>query len=204
MKTAPRFQWTIGQGMVGILTVAVVLTLAQLPAGVVLTVVAGAIAIPAILLLTRVLVDVLFGIPCPRCAHWTLRRLARRRAYSCCKHCGARFMHFGLGPWEDASGPEHGAIFRGKARAHVWRGFATPEDHDDTTTGALLHVHRRRGRERRKPANVDPLLVRLGSHIGSWRVFSGRQKPDDTTTGLLLQNQRKRRESNGGPPAGTH
>jgi hypothetical protein len=100
-----------------------------------------------LLFLTHVVVEMLFGIRCPACSRWTLRRLATNSSYYRCAACGIRLKRSRLGPWLDASGPEDAAKYRGKGGAKSWLGFSIPEDHGDTTTGLLLRKKRLRGRD---------------------------------------------------------
>jgi hypothetical protein len=150
MPRTRRVRYTISQWM--ILTAAVACVLALLrPAAWSRAQVAAEVAVAASLLMVIVLtfvfngvVESIFGIQCPACRRWTLRRLARHRRYYRCSACRARFYRAGLGPWHDASGPDEDVMFRGDVEARAWRGFATPADPGDTTSGQLLQNKRRR------------------------------------------------------------
>src|SRR3954447_25424128 len=90
-------------------------------------VVACAGVVPALALL-NMLAGSVFGIPCPACARWTLRRLARHRNYYRCSSCRLRVKRFGFGPWLDASGPEDEGRYRQKSESRPWQGYAVPDD----------------------------------------------------------------------------
>jgi hypothetical protein len=146
MNPTRRPRVTIGRLMALIAAFAVVLTLPHLQTLTEFKVAACAFALLPILILANYVVEALFGIRCPGCGRWTLRRLVSCSSYFSCSGCGMRYKRFGLGPWLDATGPEDDAMYSGKTRARTWMGFSVPEDPGDTTSGALLRNKRLRGR----------------------------------------------------------
>jgi hypothetical protein len=102
------------------------------------------VAFLTVLVLLNMLIEMIFGMPCPSCGRWTLRRLARHRRYYRCSACRGRFKRFGLGPWLDASCPEDAARYRKRTEAGTWKGFAAPKDLGGTTSGLLLQNKRTR------------------------------------------------------------
>jgi hypothetical protein len=94
--------------------------------------------------LLDILIGSIFGIPCPVCSRWALRRLARHRHYYRCSACRARLKRYGLGPWLDASGPKDAAKYSKPTNAGVWMEFELPAELDDSTSGHLLQDRRSR------------------------------------------------------------
>ena len=141
-SSSPRY--TIGQVMVGIAVLASLLAVPRLvlsPDRIVMICLVGLLTV---LVLLNILVEMVFGLPCPSCSRWTLRRLARHRSYYRCSACRGRFKRSGFGPWIDASGPEDAGRFRKPTEAGIWTGFRTPEDLGGTTSGELLRNKRTR------------------------------------------------------------
>ena len=137
-------RFTIGQVMVGTAVFASLLAVPRLavsPDRIVMVCLVGLLTVLALL---NMLVEMVFGKPCPSCSRWTLRRLARHPRYYRCSACGGRFKWFGLGPWLDASGPEDAARYRKRTEAGTWKGFAAPKDLGATTSGRLLQSKRTR------------------------------------------------------------
>jgi hypothetical protein len=96
-------------------------------------------------LLLHLLIGSILGYPCPACSRWALRRLARHRHYYRCSSCRARVKRYGLGPWEDASGPKDAPKFCRDTHAGTWMGFEWPGEPGDSTSGQLLADRRSRG-----------------------------------------------------------
>ncbi len=137
-------RFTIGQVMVGIAVLASLLAvprLADSPDRIVVICLVGLLTLIGLL---NMLVEMLYGKPCPACSLWTLRRLARHGRYYQCSACGGRFKRFGLGPWLDASGPEDAARYRKRTGAGTWKGFVAPDDLGASTSGQLLQSKRTR------------------------------------------------------------
>jgi len=137
-------RFTIGQVMLVIAVFAGLLAvprLADSPDRIVMVCVVGLLTA---LLVLNLLVEMVFGKPCPACSCWTLRRLARHSRYYRCSTCGGRFKWFGLGPWLDASGPEDAARYRQRTEAGTWQGFVAPKELGATTSGRLLQSKRTR------------------------------------------------------------
>jgi hypothetical protein len=109
------------------------------------------LAFLAALVPLNALAEMVFGVPCPACSRWTLRRLARHPRYYRCSVCRARFKRSGFGPWLDASGPDDAGRYRQASEARPWEGFAVPEDLDGTTSGLLLQNKRSRERPAEDP-----------------------------------------------------
>lgn len=193
MKPPSRLRISIGQWTVLVAAIACFYSLPHQKTTADIQLVGSIFALVPILLLVSVLVDALVGIPCPGCSRWTLRRLARARRYYSCSHCGGRYKRFGFRPWQDASGPDHDMVYRGKSRARPWLGFAVPEDHDDTTTGALLRSHRRRRENAPAPTFAGSLIFGWTSRVRAWLGFTTPRDQGYPTTGLLLRNQKQRR-----------
>jgi hypothetical protein len=149
MQGPQKSQFTIGQVMALVAVVAGLLAVPHLQTPTEFRVAACVVALLPTLWLGSVLAEMLFGIRCPGCSRWTLRRLATNSSYYRCSHCRTRLKRFGFGPWLDASGPEDETKYRGKTGVGSWTGFAVPEDHADSTTGLLLRNKRRRARPRR-------------------------------------------------------
>src|SRR4051812_40985577 len=103
MRSRGRRQFTIGQMMALITVLAGLLALPHFQTPMEIQVAACVIALLPILLLANSLVEVMFGIRCPGCARWTLRRRSTSSSYYRCTGCRGRFKRFGLGPWLDAS-----------------------------------------------------------------------------------------------------
>jgi hypothetical protein len=137
-------RFTIGQVMIGIAVFASLLAVPRLAVSPDRIVMVCLVGLLTVLLLLNMLVEMVFGKPCPSCSRWTLRRLARHRRYYRCSACGGRFKWFGLGPWLDASGPEDAARYRKRTEAGTWKGFAAPKDLGATTSGRLLQSKRTR------------------------------------------------------------
>jgi hypothetical protein len=137
---------TIGRLMALIAAIASLLAVPHLQSPTEFKVAACALAWFPILVLANYLVEAMFGIRCPGCARWTLRRLVSCRSYFSCSGCGMRYKRFGLGPWLDAGGPEDAAKYSGKTPVRTWVGFSVPKATGDTTSGALLRSKRLRGR----------------------------------------------------------
>jgi hypothetical protein len=147
LQTPLKLRYTIGQLMALIAAFACVLALPIVMAHATAADVAFmtcVLALPGIFLVLNFLIELVFGIQCPACSRWTLKRLARSRRYYQCPSCGARVKRsgFGLGVWRNASGPEHDAKYQPKTRERRWGGFAVPENPGDTTSGLLLHNKR--------------------------------------------------------------
>ena len=137
-------RFTIGQVMVGIAVFASLLAVPRLAASPDRIVMVCLVGLLTVLVLLNMLVEMVFGKPCPSCSRLTLRRLARHRRYYRCSACGGRFKWFGLGPWFDASGPEDAARYRQRTEAGTWRGFVAPNDLGASTSGRLLQSKRTR------------------------------------------------------------
>ena len=145
MARSAKSQVTIGQAMIFIAVFAATLALPHFQSATERKVAVCVIALLPLMLLTDRCVDLLLGRLCPGCRRWSVRRLARHRSFYQCASCGARLKRSFLGPWCDASGPEHDAIFRGKPRRRTWIGFTRSQDPGDTTTtGSLLRSQRKR------------------------------------------------------------
>ena len=144
MQRSSSSRFTIGQVMVGIAVLASLLAVPRLVSSPDRTVMVCLVGLLTALVLLNILVEMVFGMPCPSCDRWTLRRLARHRCYYRCSACRGRFKRFGFGPWLDASGPEDAARFRKPTEAGTWKGFTVPEDLGGTTSGELLQNKRRR------------------------------------------------------------
>jgi hypothetical protein len=145
------------------------------------------------LLVLKSLVDLLFGIPCPACSCWTLRRLARTPTHYRCNRCGMRFKRYGFGPWQDASGPADEAYYSSRRSTHRWLGYTKPQPRGDTTTGVLLKSHRQRENTLPCPGPVETPLIRWKAQALGWLGLAHPQRPGETTTGSLLDSQRRRR-----------
>jgi hypothetical protein len=146
----------IWQVMAMIAVIAVLLALPRLETPTEIAVASSLVAAVAIFLLGTVVVEVVFGIQCPGCRRWALRRLVASRRHFRCTACGIKLKRSWSGPWLDASGPEDAAIFSSKSRAHRWLGYAVPQDGTDTTTGKLLGSQRRRGSGRGQEQTPAP------------------------------------------------
>src|SRR4051812_44612375 len=99
MEPRSRLRFSIGQWTALVAALALVLALPRQQSTADIRLLTCVCAILPVLLLVSILVDALVGIPCPGCAHWTLRRLALARTCYCCAHCGGRYRRFGLGVW---------------------------------------------------------------------------------------------------------
>ena len=55
-------------------------------------------ALLPILILASYVVEALFGLRCPGCGRWTLRRLVSCPSYFSCSGCGMRYKRFGSAP----------------------------------------------------------------------------------------------------------
>ncbi len=137
-------RFTIGQVMLVIAVFAGLLAVPRLAVSADRIVMVCVVGLLTVLVLLNMLVEMVFGKPCPACSRWTLRRLARHRRYYRCSACGGRFKWFGLGPWLDASGPEDAARYWQRTEAGNWKGFAAPKDLGATTSGRLLQSKRTR------------------------------------------------------------
>jgi hypothetical protein len=143
MQLPGSTRFTIGQVMVGIAILASLLAVPRLvlsPDRIVMVCLVGLLTALVVL---NILVETVFGRPCPSCSRWTLHRLARHRCYYRCSTCRGRFKRFGFGPWMDASGPEDAARFRKPTEAGTWKGFTAPKDLAGTTSGELLEKKRK-------------------------------------------------------------
>src|SRR5262249_19653900 len=112
MKRTSASRFTIGQVMIGIAVLASLLAVPRLVFSPDYMVMVCLVGLLTTLVVLNVLVEMVFGMPCPSCGCWTLRRLVRHRRYYRCSVCRARFKRFGFGPWLDASGPEDAFRFR--------------------------------------------------------------------------------------------
>jgi|GEM_PF-1253416 len=137
-------RFTIGEVMVGIAVFASLLAVPRLAVSPDRIVMVCLVGLLTLLVLLNMLVEMVFGKPCPSCSRWTLRMLARHRRYYRCSACGGRFKRFGLGPWLDASGPEDAARYRKRTEAGTWKGFVAPTDLGASTSGRLLQNKRSR------------------------------------------------------------
>jgi hypothetical protein len=152
MERTRRMPYTISQWMVVTAAVACVLALVRLGArpgtqvAVEVSIAAGVLLLFLWIGALNWLVESTIGIQCPGCGRWTLHRLARYRQYYRCSVCRARYRRVGLGPWRDASGHDDDVRFQGNVNARTWRGYATPIEPGDTTSGRLLRNKRRRAR----------------------------------------------------------
>ncbi len=137
-------RFTIGEVMVGIAVFASLLAVPRLAVSPDRIVMVCLIGLLTLIVLLNMLVEMVFGKPCPLCSRWTLRRLARHRRYYRCSACGGRFKRFGLGPWLEASGPEDAARYRKRTQAGTWQGFVAPKNLGASTSGRLLQSKRTR------------------------------------------------------------
>jgi hypothetical protein len=144
-RGSPPNPLRIWQAMAMIAVFAVLLALPRLESPAEIAVSSCLLVAVALFLAGSVLVEVVFGIQCPGCRRWALRRLVASRRHFRCTACGIKLKRSWSGPWLDASGPDDAAIFSGKSRAHRWLGYAVPQEGTDTTTGKLLGSQRRRG-----------------------------------------------------------
>lgn len=155
-SSTPRF--TIGQVMVGIAVLASLLAVPRLVSSPDRTVMVCLVGLLTTLVLLNILFEMAFGMPCPSCNRWTLRRLARHRCYYRCSACRGRFKRFGFGPWLDASGPEDASRFRKPTDAGIWKGFTIPENLAGTASGELLQNKRSR--------DLSSIVKRQPHHTG--------------------------------------
>jgi len=137
-------RFTIGQVMLGIAVFASLLAVPRLAVSPERIVMVCLVGLLTLIVLLNMLVEMVFGKPCPACSRWTLRRLARHCRYYRCSACGGRFKWFGLGPWRDASGPEDEVKYRKWTEAGTWKGFVAPDDLGASTSGRLLQSKRTR------------------------------------------------------------
>jgi hypothetical protein len=133
---SPRF--TIRQLMIVIAVAACLLGLSRMVTAGEPDLAACLAAVPTVLVLLHLVIEQIFGAPCPVCSRWALRRLARHRRHYRCTECRARVKRFWFGPWLDASGPEDAARYRKPQGAGTWTEFAVSEHLDDSTSGQLL------------------------------------------------------------------
>ena len=197
MVSLRRSRLTIGQGMVVIAVLAGMLAVPRPRTFMELAIATAVLGLLPAFLLTNVLVGIVFGSRCPGCGGWTLRRLAKSRAYYRCSSCQGRFKRFGFGPWLDASGDEDDARYRGKSGSKPWLGYVAPEESSGTIPGALL---------RSKRARQTWELV-LRAPVAAWsKAVAGVAKsrarppgesssvrgPGETTSGVLLRNKKAR------------
>jgi hypothetical protein len=182
--------------MKAVAAIALVMALPQLLMSPELVVVGWFAAALLALVLLNLLVEMVFGIQCPACSRWTLRRLARHRYYYRCSSCRARFKRLEFGRWLDASGPEDAERYRLKSEARPWQGFAVPEDLDATTSGHLLQGKRSRAQpvdESRPPTppgpprRLDEARQKVGTVLRRWRDLrelpAEKTKPPDDVPG---------------------
>jgi hypothetical protein len=136
------------------------------------------VAVLASILLLNALAEAVFGLQCPACSRWTLRRIARHRGYYRCSACRLRVKRNGFGPWHDASGPEDEDRYRRKSEARPWAGFEVPGETGGTTSGSLLRNKRSRarpGEELPLPPRAEPgprleeARRRVGGVLRRWR-----------------------------------
>lgn len=144
MHLHEKRRFTIGRLMGLIAVLACLLAVPRLVMSPDLIVAAGLVAVLAGLLALNRLAEMVFGLPCPACARWSLHRLARHRGYYRCSACRARLRRIGFGPWRDASGPEDASKFQRSPENGAWRGFQIPENPGETTSGLLLRNKRQR------------------------------------------------------------
>ncbi len=190
---APRY--TIWHVMVGIAVLALLLAIPRLVTSSSLPYVAGVVALFPGLAALNVVAGSVFGIPCPACSRWTLRRLARHRNYYRCSSCRLRVKRFGFGPWLDASGPEDAGRYRQNTESRPWEGFAVPEDLEGTSSGLLLGNKRSRGgpvvepRPPLPPGDGRPSEAsrrKIGNVVNAWREMragTGEGSSDPTPPG---------------------
>jgi hypothetical protein len=137
-------RFTIGEVMVAIAVFASLLAVPRLDVSPDRKVMVCVVGLLTVLVLLNMLVEMVFGKPCPACSRWTLRRLARHPRHYRCSACGGRFKRFGRGLWLDASGPEDAARYRQRTDAGTWKGFVAPTDLGASTSGRLLESKRSR------------------------------------------------------------
>jgi hypothetical protein len=99
-----------------------------------------------LILIIGAVLDLVLGIPCPRCRRLALRRLALPFSlvgFYECTACQLRCKRATLfAPWREASGPEDAAKYRRKPPAR-WLGYSVPEG-SDSMCGTLLRSKRSR------------------------------------------------------------
>ncbi len=135
-------RYTIGQVMLVIAVFAGLLAAPRMAVSSDRVVMVCVVGLLTALVVLNVVVETFVGKVCPACAQLALRRLARHRRYYGCLACGGRFKRYGLGPWQDASGPEDAARFRRPAGPGMWKGFTVPQELGATTSGRLLQSKR--------------------------------------------------------------
>jgi hypothetical protein len=169
---------TIGRIMAVIAALAFLMAIPRLIRSPDLPVAAYLVAVLASLVLLNALAEAVFGLPCPACARWTLRRIARHRGYYRCSACRLRIKRKGLGPWLDASGPEDEGRYRRMSESRPWAGFEVPEGSEETTSGSLLQGKRSRARpggEMPLPSRAEPgprleeARRKVGGALRRWR-----------------------------------
>lgn len=186
---------TIGRLMLWIAGIAFLLAVPRLVTSTGLPWVLGLAAVIPALAILHVLAGSVFGIPCPACSRWTLRRLARHRDYYRCSSCRLRVKRFGFGPWLDASGLADAGRYRQKSESRPWQGYAVPEDLEGTSSGVLLGNKRARGgpvvepHTPLGPGDGRPSLEtrrKIGKVVNAWREMragSGEGPSDPAPTG---------------------
>jgi hypothetical protein len=153
MGSSVRARYTIGQGMALVAVFAVMFALPSPRSSTEVRVITSALASVLVLGLGSLAFDSFFGVLCPGCERWTMRRMARSPSYYRCGACRMRVRRtlLGFGPWLDASGPEDDARFRGTSRSGTWEGFSVPAEPGGSTSGALLRNKRLRADRRPQP-----------------------------------------------------
>jgi hypothetical protein len=198
MQPPRRYRLTIGHGMAAIAVLAGLLAMPRpwLMAGVKI-----AALLAPVFFLASFLVEVVFGIRCPGCGCWTLRRLAGSSGYHGCSSCRGRFKRRGdFAPWLDASGPEDAPRYRRRPASRLWLGYVPPEDASDTIPGVLLRNKRRRtgwaGVFRLPFSTVSrPIAASSEPRPQPGEGFDVAREAGETTSGVLLRSKKRRRGS---------
>ena len=128
-------RFTIGQVMVGTAVFASLLAVPRLavsPDRIVMVCLVGLLTVLALL---NMLVEMVFGKPCPSCSRWTLRRLATL-ATTVARRAGDDSSGSDWAPGLMRPAPK--TRYRKRTEAGTWKGFAAPKDLGATTSGRLL------------------------------------------------------------------